>query len=106
MPPLLPDVFITPAHSGHRISVSVGQVIGLANPSAATEWQVTYAAEVLEIVTPSENVSAPGSAGWLFRAIAPGQTDLILTSRPQPCSSQTPCPPIPARFIFTIAVQQ
>src|SRR5574341_777123 len=102
---LRPDILITPAQSGQVISVSVGQVIGVTNPGATMEWQVDYASAVLELLTPRENLRAPGPEGWRFRSIAPGQTDLVLTSIPQPCPNNTPCPLMPARFVFTIKVK-
>jgi len=100
-----PDVLITPAQTGQVIPVLIDQIVGIANPGEGTEWQVSYASEVLEILTPPENVHAPGPQGWLFRASAPGRTDVLLTSVPQPCSNNTPCPPVAASFVFTIEVK-
>jgi hypothetical protein len=100
-----PDVLIAPAQSGQVIPVSVGQIIEVANPSLSMKWKVSYASEVLELLTSQENLHAPGRDGWLFRAITPGKTDLMLTSMPQACSNNTPCPPMPARFVFTIEVK-
>ena len=100
-----PDVLLRPAQSGQTISVSVGQMIGVSPPSLAVKWHVTYASEVLESLTPPEKFQAPGPDGWLFRAIAPGKTDLLLTSIVEACSTNTPCPPISARFVFTIEVK-
>lgn len=100
-----PDVVITPAQLGQVISVSKGQVIAVTNPGVSMQWQLSYSDTVLELLTPQEKVREPGPDGWLFRAAASGKTDLQLTSIPIACSSNTPCPPMSAKFVFTIQVE-
>lgn len=100
-----PDVLIRPAQSGQVIRLSKGQIIRIVNPGLAAAWRVVYASEVLEALTPPDTMRAPGPEGWRFRAIAPGKTDLVLTSIAQPCPDPTPCPPVPARLVFTIEVK-
>ncbi|MBI2864352.1 MAG: hypothetical protein HYX94_07285 [Chloroflexi bacterium] len=101
------DVIIAPEQYGQVIPASIGQTIAVVRPVNIEEWQVQYNNAVLAILTPPERVNSPGPEGWLFKAVAPGRSDIVLTSAVYPCKDTTPCPPpMPARFMVTISVHE
>jgi hypothetical protein len=99
-----PHIVINPRQPMQIIVVSVGQVIAFTRPLDVAEWQVDYDAASLSPLIPPEKMRMPGAQGWLFRAIATGQSDLTFTSIAS-CPAP-PCPPTVARFVVTIHVQQ
>jgi len=101
---ITPDLVITPGPPGQAVTLQVGQIIALQPPDPASEWQVTYSSKLFEALTPPDQMRRPGAAGWLFRAIAPGQTDLGLTSIAPPCPPGSPCPPNVRRFTWSIVI--
>lgn len=85
------------------VTVKVGQIINIPDePSFA--WDVNYRPEVLLALTPPEQISKPGPAGWFFRAIGAGNTEISLESVPPPCPSGNSCPPNNLRLVFQITV--
>ncbi len=100
------DVVITPAPGGQTINVRVGQVIEFTLPQISDEWQVTYDAGMLRALTPPDRMRNPGSAGWFFRVVSPGESEVRLTSIAPPCPSQTPCPVTVAQFTYTVKADQ
>ena len=108
MPTLpVPDVLVDPLRQrGQVIAVSVGDVIAVAIPPGSSRWKVGYADSVVEALTSAENMAEPGPQGWLFRAVAVGQTDLRLTAPAAICNQPQPCPPAPPpTFVFTVEVK-
>jgi hypothetical protein len=95
------DVVITPASHQQVTTVKVGQIIKVTD-APDLEWGVSYRPEVLLALTPPEKMSNPGSAGWVFRVIAPGNTEIVLESIAPPCPGPTPCPPNVVRLVFPI----
>jgi hypothetical protein len=86
------------------VNVSIGHVIAFTRPLDAAEWQVDYDSTLLSPLTPAEKMRKPDAQGWLFRALATGQSDLIFTSIV--ACAQPPCPPTVARFVVTVNVQK
>ncbi len=99
--PPLPDLILTEAQHQQAISIQIGKVINVRGFSGS--WMVSYAPEILELITAPERVNDPGPEGWFFRTIAPGETVILLESVPPPCPSE-PCMPNIQRFEFPIQV--
>ncbi len=98
-----PHLVINPRQPMQIIVVSVGQVIAFTRPLDVAEWQVDYDAASLSPLMSPETMRTPDAQGWLFRAVAAGQSDLTFTSIAS-CPAP-PCPPTVARFVVTIHVQ-
>ena len=73
------------------VVVRVGQTLGLHTPRSGVQWQVSYDTESLRLLTPVDELAAPGPRGWVWRGIKVGQSELVLTSRAK-CDAP-PCPP-------------
>ena len=103
----VPDVLVDPMRRfGDPVVVSVGNVIAVAMPPGSSKWKFDYADSVVELLTPAENMTNPGPQGWLFRAVAVGQTDIRLTAPAAICNQPQPCPPAPPMtFVFTVEVK-
>jgi hypothetical protein len=101
-----PDMIVDPMKQrGQVVTVLVGDVFAVALPQGSSKWKVDYADSVVEPLTPAENMREPGPRGWLFRAVAAGQTDIRLTAPAAACN-QPPCPPpSPITFVFTVEVK-
>lgn len=101
-----PSLTIDPAFQrGQVIPLSVGDVFAISLPPGSAIWKVAYAAEVVEPLTPADKMTEPGPQGWLFRAVAAGQTEIRLTA-PAPACAKPPCPPAaPMVFVFTVDVK-
>jgi hypothetical protein len=104
--PSSPNLTIDPAFQrGQVIPLSAGDVFAISLPPGSSIWKVEYAAEVVEPLTPAEKMTEPGPQGWLFRAVAAGQTEIRLTA-PAPACAKPPCPPAaPMTFVFTVDVK-
>lgn len=99
------DIVIEPDQSGRVMTVTIGQMFYVKRPSDFVEWQVDYDSSILLLITPKAT-HITDSTGWLFEAITPGQSTIILTTITSPCQSGTPCPPMPAQFMVTVEVQR
>ena len=89
-----PSVTIDPRRQrGEVVSVSVGDVFAVNLPQGSSKWAVDYANSVVEPLTPAGKMNEPGPDGWLFRAVAAGQTDIRLTAPAAKCTEPPPCPP-------------
>jgi hypothetical protein len=101
------DVTVNPVtRKNASTKVPLGQTIAVTRPEDYDEWQVDFDAAALSALTPLEKMRAPGLQGWLFRAIKPGITQIMLTSLLPPCSRALPCPHLnPQRFAITLEVQ-
>ena len=84
-----------------RASARVGQTIGVSAPGG--EWQVDFDGDRLQLLTPTEKLSSPGAAGWVWRVIAPGNVDITFTSVVR--CAQPPCPPAAAQFILSLELR-
>lgn len=104
--PSAPSLTIDPAFQrGQVIPLSVGDVFAISLPPGSSVWKVAYAAEVIEPLTSADKMTEPGPQGWLFRAVAAGQTEVRLTA-PAPACAKPPCPPAaPMMFVFTVDVK-
>jgi hypothetical protein len=99
-----PNIIINPRQPAQVIAVLVGHIVAFTRPLDAAEWQVDYDASLWSPLTPAEKMRKPDAQGWLFRAIAIGQSDLTFTSIAS--CAQPPCPPMVARFVVTLNVQK
>jgi hypothetical protein len=87
------------------IAVRVGQTLMVPNPNNSQEWQVSFSPYNLVALTPAEQMSAPGPSGWRFKAIQPGEAQIMLTSTVPPCLAPPCPPPMPQRFVIRLQVQ-
>lgn len=99
-----PDVIITPAQYGATNQASVGQVVALQNPDSSSEWQLSYDSDLLDLITPPDQVQSPGEQGWFFRVKRAGVSEITLTSIAR-CPPGPPCPPTIARFIVQLEIK-
>jgi predicted secreted protein len=99
------DVVITRSQFGQTFSMKKGQTLSIAPPADFSEWQVDYASEVLQTLTPPDRMRSPGRDGWRFKAIASGETDVALTAVMTVDPNSSAPPPAPPRFSVTIRVQ-
>jgi predicted secreted protein len=101
--PQLPEVVVDVSQPGQVIELQTGQALRVLTPDSTLEWQVDFAQDLLELLTPLGKVSAPGPDGWRFRAIASGTGQIVLTSVVS-CATP-PCPLMPIRFELNIQVK-
>jgi len=97
------DRVITAEQFGRVVAISLDQRFVIPRPLDVDDWQVDFAAEILELLNPPERRRSPGPNGWRFHAIRIGETDVALTERPPRGSGG---PPAPRRFVVTIRVTQ
>ena len=95
------DTVITADQAGRTVTIPLGKTFVIRRPFDVEEWQVDFAAEIIELLSPPESRQAPGRDGWRFRTVGAGETDVALTERPAPGGG---APPAPRRFVFTIRV--
>jgi hypothetical protein len=88
-----------------QVSMTVGQTLGIPSNmgGAGVTWQVDYDEDRLKLLTPRDQVSRPGTRGWVWRATAPGLVEINLTSR-APCPNP-PCESNPARVTYTVEIK-
>lgn len=99
------EVVVGANQFGQTVSVSMSQTLSVPRPAAADEWNVSFATEVLALLTPSDQVRKPGPEGWRFRSVAEGETALVFTTIAPPCAGDVPCPPAPPQqFAVTVRV--
>ena len=67
------DVVITRDQFGTTVGVKVGQTIAIPW-SNSDNWRIDFASPPLELLKPDTP-----SSGWRFRAVAAGETDVVLT---------------------------
>jgi hypothetical protein len=107
VPSPTPSTILHPARlTGQQITIALGDVFVVSLPDEKFNWQINFADTIIQALTPPEAMNNPGSEGWLFRAIAPGLTDIRVTASAAACPPGTPCPPpAPITFVFTIEVK-
>jgi hypothetical protein len=98
-------VVITLPPATPAATLSVGQMIRLIPPQNAAGWNISYADDILTMLTTADQIDQPGAAGWQLRAASPGQTDVMVSSRPAPCPNSRPCSPPVIQFTFSVIVQ-
>jgi hypothetical protein len=94
------DVRVTNADS--PVAMRVGQTLGL-KPFRAGQWQVSFSNEALQLITPLDRLPSPGDDGWVWKALAPGETNITFTSVAPP-SGAPPCPPNVFRITLTVNI--
>ena len=71
--------------------VRVGQTVGLKPVRPGERWQVSFSTEALQLLTPADRPATPGDEGWVWKALAPGSVEILLTL--VATCSQPPCGP-------------
>lgn len=87
--------------TGGTSTVRVGQTVKLATPSFELQWSVSFDESRLEPIAGAGKVSPPD--GWAWKALQPGQTEIILTAKPAPCPTP-PCGPNVPRITVPIEI--
>jgi hypothetical protein len=59
-----------------------GDILTLSAPLPNAQWQVVFDTERLELLTPADQLSAPGNIGWKWRARQPGTANIAIASVP------------------------
>lgn len=98
------DIVLTESQHQQLTTVKVGQIINVSDFSGF-EWSVSYYDQILLVLTLPEKMKQPGAAGWFFRVIAPGNTEIVLESIAPPCPGGTLCPPNIMRWVFPIQAE-
>ena len=83
-------------------AVRVGQTVGLKPFRDGVRWQVSFSDAALELLTAPDRLPEPGPDGWVWKALAPGLTEITLTST-VPCPAP-PCAPNVQRFTITLDI--
>jgi hypothetical protein len=94
----LDELTITPGPQQTATS-RVGQVVVIVTPDASRRWQLDYATDILEALTPADQMERPGKA-WRFRSSRAGETDVRITAIGEAGSPA----PAPIQFVITIRV--
>ena len=84
-------------------AVRVGQTIGLKPFRTGVRWQVSFSNTALQLLTPIDHLPAPGDEGWVWKALAPGSAEIVLTTVAA-CDSP-PCPPNVLRVTLTLDIK-
>lgn len=95
------ETIITAEQAGRVVTIPMGRSFAIRRPLNVKEWQVDFAADILELLNPPESRRSPGPDGWHFRTIGAGETDIAMTERPERTGG---APPAPRRFVVTIRV--
>ena len=95
---------LTSAQFGQEVEFRTADTFVLRPPFEATDWQLDFSSDVLQLLTPADRVSAPGAEGWRFRAVSSGTTDLTVTALVSP-GPGTDGPAAPRRFSFVVRVR-
>jgi hypothetical protein len=75
----LPERVVTVTEFGGVVNVHIRDVIVVRAPMQADEWQVAFDDAVIVAVGTPGDLRHPGREGWRFRAIAAGDTSLVVT---------------------------
>src|SRR5437867_9088896 len=73
-----PDQVVSLDQSNRLVELKIGQTVQVKRPAEAAEWQLEYVDTILKPLISPEKMRKPGSEGWLFRAIGPGECELTL----------------------------
>jgi hypothetical protein len=79
------------------VKARLGDVLRLSPPMSSQRWQLTFNDKILEITAPPKP-DEPGGEDWLFKAIAAGETPLVVT----PLASEVN----PPRFGLQVVVEK
>jgi hypothetical protein len=84
-------------------SVRVGQTIGVKPFRSGARWQVSFSNTALHLLTPADRLPAPGDEGWVWKALAPGPAEIVLT--PVVACDAPPCPPNVLRVTIKLDIR-
>jgi hypothetical protein len=83
------------------VGARVGQILLIPRPADHETWRVSFSPDIVRPLVADEAIRNPGKAGWRFRVIGGGETDLSF--EPIPDSSRGEAPRIAQqRFVVTI----
>ena len=80
------------------VTSKVGQVLLIAPPDAGRRWHIDYASDILEAMTPPDQMQRAGKA-WRFRSARAGETDVRITAIAEAGS------PAPASLQFVVTIR-
>jgi hypothetical protein len=86
---------------GTTVVARVGQILLLPRPADHETWRVSYSPDIVRPLVADEAMRNPGKAGWRFRVIGRGETDLSFEPIPDSSCGETPRI-AQQRFVVTI----
>jgi hypothetical protein len=96
-------IVIGAAQFGTTVVARVGQILLIPRPADHETWHVSYSSEIVRPLGAGEAMRTPGNAGWRFRVIASGESDLLFEPIPESSPGQKPVPGVAQqRFVVTI----
>jgi hypothetical protein len=102
--PLQPDdsntIVIGAAQFGTTVVARVGQILLIPRPADHETWHVSYSSEIVRPLVADEAIRNPGNAGWRFRVIGSGESDLSF--EPIPPGEKPAAGIAQQRFLVTI----
>jgi hypothetical protein len=99
-PTTLEAVTVTFAPGQQVVTSRIGQELLIVPPAAGRRWQIDYASDILEALTPPDQMQQPGKA-WRFRSSRAGETDVRVSAIVEPGA---PSPPALLQFVVTVRV--
>jgi hypothetical protein len=91
---------VVASQSSQQVQVRLGETFVVHSPTEAVEWELDFAPEILQLLTQAERARAPGPAGWQFRAVGVGASDLMITA-----VVTVGAAPAPPRRVVTVHVR-
>jgi len=91
-------VLVSASQAGQSVVVGVGQLLEVETASRAMRWHADYESSIIEQL---DGAGDPNGGRLRFRALSPGETQLILSSVP---SSRGMAAPAMMRMDFFIKV--
>jgi hypothetical protein len=86
------DVVVTEEHWSRGLTVPVGQTFRIPRPLDVEQWAVSYARNVVRMLTPADRAARPGPEGWRFEAMRQGSTDITMSGAPDDGARQPNVP--------------
>ncbi len=86
---------------GTTVAARVGQILLIPRPADHETWRVSYSTDIVRPLVADEPIQNPGDAGWRFRVIGRGETDLSFEPIPDSSRGETPRM-AQQRFVVTI----
>jgi hypothetical protein len=94
-PPLVPSADLVINAAQGSVDMRVGQSVFIVAPGSSPGWDVTYDKVFLDALLPLNPGLLGDEKGWLFRAVAAGETTISFVSQLPACEPGHPCMSMP-----------
>ena len=84
------------------LTVAVGDKFRIPKPAANEQWTVTYARDIVRLLSAADRLEHPDPEGWRFEAIARGSGEMTFTGFVPPGRGDQPNPP---KFVLQVSVR-